>query len=300
MAIDIVARGLAMSMVGSDGKIAADKMPTLEAVNNTEGFTPVGSLTDPSAIAGKTAEEVLLMMLFGVVNPTLTNPSLTVDLSSDTIGIVGRPTSLQGALIFNRGSISPAYGTSGFRAGLPTSYTIGANSIATSATTYNFNVDFTPTAGSNLISFAVNYAQGEQPKNSLGEDYGNPLPAGALSKTIVIQGVYQLYDAQGSVIDFDIVQDEDGTAYVSTYASESGGTKQSFSIAKDVTVIGIKQFNVMTQQWEWIGGSPEASLETFDTKTISGESFGETVEYVVYTHNGSARGARELRVYTLS
>lgn len=300
MAIDIVARGLAMSMIGADGKVASDKMPTLDAVNNTDGFTPVGNLVDPSVIAGKTAEEVLLMMLFGVVNPTFTSPSLSVALSSDTVGIVGRPTSLQGALTFNRGSISPAYGTSGFRAGLPTSYTIGAESIATNATTYNFNVDFTPTVGSNIISFAVNYAQGEQPKNSLGEDYGSPLPAGALSKTIVIQGMYQLYDAQGNSIPFEVVQDKDGTAYVSNYASESNGVKQSFAIAQNVTVIGIKQFNIMTQQWEWIGGSAEASLETFDTQTISGEFFGEPIDYVVYTHNGSARGARELRIYTLS
>lgn len=300
MAIDIVARGLATSLVGSDGKIASEKMPVMDEISNTSGFRPVGNITDPSSIAGKTAEEVLLMMLFGVVNPTFTDPSLTVELSSNAVGIVGRETSLQGALKFDRGNITPAYGTSGFRAGLPTSYTIDSQSIETSATEYEFNITFTPTSGSNIISFAVNYARGEQPKNSVGANFGSPLPAGALSKSIVIQGVYQLYNAQGNEIPFDVIQDEDGLAYVSVFASEGSGTKQSFSVAKDVTVIGIKQLNIMTQQWDWINGSPEASLQTFDTTIVAGETLGEDVDYIVYIHNGSARGERELRVYTLS
>lgn len=300
MAIDIVARGLATSLIGSDGKIASDKMPVMDLISNTADFRPVGNITDPASIAGKTAEEVLLMMLFGVVNPTFTDPSLAVELSSDAVGIVGRETSLQGALKFDRGSITPAYGTSGFRAGLPTSYTIDSQSFETSATEYAFNITFTPTFGSNIISFAVNYARGEQPKNSVGEDYELPLPAGALSKSIVIQGVYQLYDAQGNEIPFELIQDEDGLAYVSVYASEGSGTKQSFSIASDVTVIGVKQFNTMTQQWDWINGSAEASLQTFDTTIVAGETLGESVDYTLYTHNGSARGERELRVYILS
>jgi len=28
----------------------------------------------------------------------------------------------------------------------------------------------------------------------------------------------------------------------------------------------------MTQTWQWIGGSPEASLATFDTSLIEGDS----------------------------
>jgi hypothetical protein len=48
MAIDIIARGLAASLIGSDGKIDSAKMPVLSGVSDLQGFTPVGSLTDPS------------------------------------------------------------------------------------------------------------------------------------------------------------------------------------------------------------------------------------------------------------
>ena len=60
MAIDIIARGLATSLVGPDGKIASDKMPTLSGTEGLTGFYPLGKLTDPSLVEGKTAEEILV------------------------------------------------------------------------------------------------------------------------------------------------------------------------------------------------------------------------------------------------
>ena len=88
MAIDIIARGLATSLVGSDGKISSDKMPTLQGTSELTGFTSIGKLTDPSLIEGKTAEEILLMMLYGVVSPTLTEPKLSISLSEDSLPLV--------------------------------------------------------------------------------------------------------------------------------------------------------------------------------------------------------------------
>jgi hypothetical protein len=125
MAIDIIARGLATSLLGSDGRVSSDKMPVISGVLGTEGFTPIGNLTDPSQIEGKTVEEILLMMLFGAVNPTFTSPDLTIELASEATAIVGRQTSISGKLIFNRGAITPPYGTSGFRAGAPIAFTVG-------------------------------------------------------------------------------------------------------------------------------------------------------------------------------
>ena len=124
MAIDIVARGLASSIVGPDGKIAADKMPTMGAAPDSGVFTPVGNLKDASQVEGKTAEEILMMMLFGTRNPTLTNPSFKATLSSDAVLEAGVPQIVTGILTFDRGKISPAYGTSGYRAGAPTQYLV--------------------------------------------------------------------------------------------------------------------------------------------------------------------------------
>ena len=80
MAVDTIARGLAGSMLGSDGKISLDKRPVMGAIEDTSGFTPVGNLTDPTTIEGKTAEEILFMMLYGIANPTFADPSLSITL----------------------------------------------------------------------------------------------------------------------------------------------------------------------------------------------------------------------------
>jgi hypothetical protein len=42
MAIDVIARGLASSLIGSDGKIDSAKMPTLGEVPSGTTFYPVG------------------------------------------------------------------------------------------------------------------------------------------------------------------------------------------------------------------------------------------------------------------
>ena len=91
MAIDIIARGLATSLIGSDGKIDAGKMPVVSGTSELQGFTSIGKLTDASMVEGKTAEELLLMMLFGIVNPTLTGPSFSAVLNDDNGAlIIGR------------------------------------------------------------------------------------------------------------------------------------------------------------------------------------------------------------------
>jgi hypothetical protein len=232
MAIDNIARGLAASLLGQDGKVASEKMPTMPSIGDTSGFVPVGRLNDAKAVAGKTAEEILLMMLFGVVNPTFTDPKLSVALVSDDIAIIGRKCSIQGALSFDRGSITPAYGTSGYRAGLPTSYVVGGVEAPIRATSYDFAIDLIPTEGDNEIICEVKYAQGEQPVNSIGEAYGEPLAAGSVSTSFVIKGVYQPYLENGKEINFVYFDDieDGGEGYQIMASSEGSGTKQSFMI----------------------------------------------------------------------
>ena len=222
MAIDIVARGLATQLIGPDGKISTKKMPTLNGTSGLSGFTSIGKLTDPAMVEGKTSEEILLMMLYGVINPTLTAPSLDIALNDIQL-IVGRESVIEGALTFDRGKIEPAYGTSGYRAGLPTSFTIANQESATNDTVYNFSFTLTPIAGDNVINYSVNYSAGEQPLNSIGSAVDQPLVAGSLSGNITLRAVYPLYSATGEDLDFTWFKDEDGEGYLSTFASEASG-----------------------------------------------------------------------------
>ena len=300
MAIDIIARGLATSLIGPDGKIASEKMPVFENVSEMPGFTAIGHLTSAAQMEGKTAEEILLMMLFGIVNPTLTNPSVKVALS-DTMEtpIIGRPTVLKGAFTFNRGSISPAYGTSGYRSGAPTKYMIGDLMVDTSSTSYDFEIPFTPTEKEILLPYEVLYAEGEQPLNSAGQPFGAPLSAGSISGTLKAIAMYPLYSAEGEDKEFTFFEDDDGIGYFSNFQSEAAtGERQSFAVSSHATVVGVKAFNILTQQWEWLGSQTAAiSLTYFDTTIIQGGSLGESENYILYTYNSTPVGARELKIY---
>ena len=150
MAIDIIARGLATSLIGPDGKVASDKMPILSGTTELEGFTSIGHHTDASLIEGKTAEEILLMMLYGIVNPTFTTPKLSIALHDEKAAlIIGREVALNGTIVFDQGKIEPAFGTSGKRAGAPMSYSIGDTTIESSSTQYDFSISFIPTQKEN-------------------------------------------------------------------------------------------------------------------------------------------------------
>lgn len=298
MAIDIIARGLATSLVGSDGKIAAEKMPTLSTVPEGTLFYPVGQLNDSSQVAGKTAEEILLMMLYGIVSPTLTEPSLSIALSAENeMPIIGRPSVLKGALTFSRGKIDPAFTTSGYRAGAPTHYSIGDQVIESTSTSYDFELEFVPTDKTTLIPYAVSYGAGEQPVNSIGQPVGAPLSAGMINSAIEVTAAYELY-SEHEEHPFTWFEDEDGSGYLSVFAMETlDGEKQSFMVSSKMTVVGIKTFNVMTQKWEWLGSDKAISLTHFNIGVVPKEELGTTTDYIEYTHNRNRVGERELRIY---
>lgn len=292
MAIDIIARGLATSLVGADGKIAAEKMPTLSGTSELTGFTSIGKLTDPSLVEGKTAEEILLMMLYGIVNPTLTEPTLNIALSTDMEQpIIGRQSLLKGALTFSRGAIDPAFGTSGYRAGAPIKYTLGEHTFDTSSLVYDFEIPFLPTEQETAVSYSVLYSEGEQPVNSVGQPIGAPLAAGTISHLLTIQAAYPLYSGEGTDQPFTWFEDEEDntSGYLSSFGSEMGGVRQSFAVSKNVQVVGVKAFNTLTQQWEWIGSQTAAvSLTYFNI-----EELGDSIKY---TYNSTPVGARELKI----
>lgn len=76
--------------------------------------------------------------------------------------------------------------------------------------------------------------------------------------------------------------------------------KQKIAIASQFPVVGIKQWNEVGQEWDWIYGTPEKSLTAFITNgTITQEFEGKTFTYTVYENAISyAVGEREIRFYT--
>jgi hypothetical protein len=57
-------------------------------------------------------------------------------------------------------------------------------------------------------------------------------------------------------------------------------------------VVGIKAFNVLSQQWEWLGSQTAAiSLTYFKVELLPDG------EYILYTYDGIPVGSRELKIY---
>lgn len=285
MAIDIVARGLVTSLLNKDGQIDSSKMPIINTpTGDNVNFIPIGGLTNPTWVNGRTTEELLLAILFGLVNPTLTDPSFHIEIKSKTSLIAGQEQLIEGQLFFNKGEISAVDGSVMPRTGDVLQYTVGGRAVSE-----EFSISFTPEVGENIILATVDFAEGIQPIDSLGNPYGEPYPAGTFTTSFVINGIYNIITEEGEPIEFEYFNDEEGEGYEAIFVAENLFTKQSFKISKATPIIGIKQFNDLAQKWDWIGGSPEASLTTFDLI--------EDGEYLTYIHNGSLKGKRELKLF---
>jgi hypothetical protein len=76
--------------------------------------------------------------------------------------------------------------------------------------------------------------------------------------------------------------------------------KQKVAFAAQFSVVGIKQFNILSQKWEWIKGSPENSITEF----VQNGTLVQVINGKQYTYNiyecatDYIVGERELRFYT--
>ena len=257
----------------------------------------------------KTFTEMMNMMLYPTLYPTLTNPSLqSVNLSPSGYQEIGLVIGIGGLTLsnnFNRGTINPAYTTSGFRSGLPNTYNYTSpggelpTSIVTSATTGVSNATtstYTVTPGVQSFTVSVNYDEGPQPLNSIGGDYDSPLaagnnPPGSTSKSIT--GVYPVFATTSTIstLTQQSLQSMNSLIQVSM-VTEAGSTDKQIIEIPDAfnTISGLQQFNTLSSTWDTILLS-SFTPSTPTTRTIQ----GNTVNYNRYTHNGAIIGARQLR-----
>ena len=256
---------------------------------------------------GKNSEEVMRLISIEDLYPTLTNPSTAFTLAEQILQEVGSTITLHFTSTFNRGSISPTYGTNGFRAGLPNSYgytgvglpgIVGSTATSDTRTIPNYLVILGERIWSNYIANDA----GEQPKTSSGANYDMPYPAvNSPIKTVSIIGVYPWFGNSASI--FTTTKQNlalMNSAYVGiSVVAENSVNKQTVELPIDwSTITGIQFFNTVNNTWEWINGSKANSLLTFTVTTTTKDINGSTINYNIYTHNGSTTGSRQLRFYT--
>lgn len=251
----------------------------------------VGGINSGTTISqGTSFETIFRNMLNPVENPTLTNPSASISATGVKLLEKGATLSTTITTTFNRGSITPAYGTSGYRSGVALDYALNGGSAQAS------NIFETTVVETSNDSFTVvvNYAQGEQPKNSIGEDYSSPLAAGsATSNTISYEFVNAIWSNSASIssIAKDALVSKSTGTKTFTFPAATVANPEVFDIPASWTVSTIKVLNTLSNQWE------DCAREYTVTDTTHDDAGGTSTAYKRYTCNlGYAMGSRQIKI----
>lgn len=265
---------------------ADDKLDAAITVTKT-----VGGINSGITLAqGTSFEEIFRDMLNPVENPTFTAPSATITATGAKLLEKGATLETTITTTFSRGAITPAYGTSGYRSGVALDYALNSGS-AQSTGTFEQTVAETT---NDTFQVTVNYAAGEQPKNSAGEDYSSPLPAGSVnSNTITYEFVNALWSntaAIGTIAKNSLVSKSAGV-HTFVFPAATVANPEVFDVPASWTVGTIKVLNTLSNQWE------DCAREFTATDTTHDDAGGTSTAYKRYTCNlGYAMGSRQIKI----
>ena len=238
---------------------------------------------------GTLIETILRDMLSPLLYPTLTDPSASLSPSGSLLLEKGASRMETITVNFNRGSINPAYGTSGYRSGEAQEYKINDGNIQT---TNVFTVELDQYH--NTFVGNVSYAEGEQPKDSAHHDYDYPLPAGDVdSPTLTYEFVNAIWAND------DILTDITKCGLISYSA------KQKTFVFPDCTISNPEVFDVPTV-WnitaievknDLNGLFEDCAVEFTSSETSHSDAGGTSVNYTRYTCNlGYDMASRTIRI----
>lgn len=247
-----------------------------------------------SFAAGDSIESVLQQMLSPLKYPTLNGPSASLAFASGSNNLVEDGTAeIRKNIVctFNRGSISPAYGTSGYRSGPATTYTDNQGGAAQDNGTYN-NFLF-PASGS--VSVTVDYEAGEQPKDSKGGNYDQPLPASNVTSNslsvVIVNALWSNAADITNIAKMALFNTSSTKSKEFNFPTQSVANPEVFDIPASLTVTKIEVKSDLSGLFE------DCSSEFTVSNVTHPNAGGADVNYKRYTDNrGYAAGPRTIKV----
>lgn len=225
----------------------------------------------------------------GAVNyPELVAPSATISTTGNTLLECGSTLSTAIKIEFDRGKIDPAYGTSGYRSGAATGYTLDG----TTQMSGTFAV--TVTEAKTSYQGSVSYAAGEQPKDSDGEDYDSPLAAGSVNTETLefefVNAVWANTEHIDTVAKLPLISKEGGMVELD-FPAQTSSDPEEFHLPSDWT-------NVVIYTRFPYGEEMQDVTSEFDVSTVGhDDASGTEVTYTKYRDNrGYAADARTLLI----
>jgi hypothetical protein len=269
----------------------------------------LGGITAGDVLTGKTSNQILEELLVPTLYPTLSNPSNSFVSALASLYEIDASITFGTTAGFNRGSIAPAYGTSGYRSGLPNRYNYsGAQLPSTFASTALTDAQ-TVTAyavlqGIQSWSSSVRYDAGEQPLNSKGGNFSSPLASGTTgSQSLSTEGVYPIFATTVTIGVFTkqaLQSMINANNIVYAVVPETGGNKQSFELPQAWNfarpLIGIQTYNTVSNAWEYQGGTSVTSLTYWSITSVTETIQGNVINYVRFTYNGVDRSGVQIRL----
>lgn len=239
--------------------------------------------------AGTSLETILVDLLNPVLLPTLTNPSGSISIPGSKLLKIGETTTVTITASFDRGSINPAYGTSGYRAGAATGYALNGGA-SQSGNTFSQTVSST----NKQFQVVISYAAGEQPKDSKGGNYSSPLPAGSVTTNRItyefVMPIYANVTSAATMDELALVSKSAGTKTFS-FPATTTANPECFDLPATWTMSKIEVYNTLSGKWE------TATTQFTATTTTHDDATGTPVNYNRYTCNYSGSlGARDVRV----
>ena len=262
----------------------------IEVLKNdlTASRTVGGVNSGASYSQGTMLEKILRDILNPLDFPVLTNPSMTIRSNIPTLQESGTVTSATLTIIFSRGSISPAYGTSGYRAGEATGYLIDSGTQQASNT-------FILTVSSTNATHTgrTYYSAGEQPLDSEGNPYNDPLSAGSVTSSIIFEFADVLWATipEANTVSKQALLSRNVGTTTFTFPAQTVANPNKFDVPANWNVTSIEVFNEMSSKYE------DCARE-FSTSNVTHEDAGgNTVNYIRYTDNrGYASDSRKIKI----
>lgn len=267
------------------------------------------TLNQSIAIDGQPYQVLFENLLYPVQNPTFTNPFLTLSQNGADLYEVGQVISKNFSSVFDRGNINTTYThqnangvvQSTLYSGLPNSYILKdldyittLQTANTSSLSYNFSSQ-TCTVIEDLNEYTVitSYNIGNQPYNSRGQTYGNPLPAGNVESYISFYGTYPNFTNNTDVL---VPVTKLSLSYLKqaitfTISFNEGTNKHTFDISDDYgSVMEIQAYNTVAGIYQAL------DIASFTTSTVTHTVQGNVLNYTRYTNNGPNRGSTQYKV----
>jgi len=236
---------------------------------------------------GTLLEKIFRDMLSPLLYPTLTNPSLVLQPGGSTLLEKGTSKSEIITAVFDRGSINPAYGTSGYRSGEVQGFKINSGNVQVS------NI-FTVALDQlhNTFVGTANYAEGEQPKDSAGNDYDQPLPAGSVnSSALVYEFVNAIWSNESTTMAKCPLVSITERQKIFEFPACQSSNPETFDIPSSWNVTAVEVKNDLNELFE------DCSIEFTTSDTSHSDAGGTSVAYTRYTCNlGYDMGPRTIRV----